>query len=217
MHADEATYRVLESETVKTFYWTFLSDKQAKKPITLYHHDPHRSGQLAQATLVGCWAHVRRKFFEAVPPEASNKSISNQERLQLRQKKLAPLMEEFFDWCRKHKAMTLPNSKLGKAFAYSLNHEETFKHVLLDGRLVLSNNLAERAIKTLVIGRKNWLFSQSFNGVKSSIILSLIETAKRNDLDPEKYLKYLLYKLPNESTLTDKASAGKLQINFEYN
>ena len=78
LHADETTYRVLESETVKTFYWTFLSDKQAKKTITLYHHDPHRSGQLAQATLVGCWAHVRRKFFEAVPPEASNKSISNQ-------------------------------------------------------------------------------------------------------------------------------------------
>ena len=110
--------------------------------------------------------------------------------------------------------MTLPNSKLGKAFAYSLHHETTFKHVLLD----VSNNLAERAIKTLVIRRKNWLFSQSFNGAKSSaIILSLIETAKRNDLDPEKYLKYLLYKLPNESTLTDKASAGKLQINFEYN
>ena len=101
MRADETTYRVLESETVKTFYWTFLSDKQAKKTITLYHHDPHRSGQvvtsflgnysgflhcdmwqaygqLAQAALVGCWAHVRRKFFEAVPPEASNKSISNQ-------------------------------------------------------------------------------------------------------------------------------------------
>ena len=96
-----------------------------------------------------------------------------------------------------------------------MNHETTFKHVLLDGRLALSNNLAERAI--IVIGRKNWLFSQSFNGAKSSIILSLIETAKRNDLDPEKYLKYLLYKLPNESTLTDKASAGKLQINFEYN
>ncbi|MFZ2685718.1 MAG: transposase, partial [Lactobacillus amylovorus] len=118
---------------------------------------------------------MRRKFFEAVPPEASK---SNQERLQLRQKKLAPLMEEFFDWCRKHKAMTLTNSKLGKVFAYSLNHETTFKHVLLDSRLVLSNNLAERAIKTLVIERKNWLFSQSFNGAKSSIILSLIETAK---------------------------------------
>lgn len=249
LHADETTYRVLESKTQKTFYWTFLSDKQAEKPITLYHHNPHRSGkvaiqflgnyagylhcdmwqaygQLAQATLVGCWAHVRRKFFEAVPPKASDKSISkqgvrycnrmfalekdwgnlsNEERLRLRRKKLAPLMREFFNWCRKQKTRTLPNSKLGKAIAYSLNHEETFKHVLLDGRLVLSNNLAERAIKSLVIGRKNWLFSQSFNGAQSSaIILSLIETAKRNGLDPEKYLVYLLSNLPNESTLTDK-------------
>ncbi|MGU9560583.1 IS66 family transposase, partial [Lactiplantibacillus pentosus] len=79
----------------------------------------------------------------------------------------------------------LPGSKLGKAIAYALNHEDTFKNVLLDGRLVLSNNLAERAIKTLVIGRKNWLFSQSFEGAQSSaIILRLIETAKRNNLDP---------------------------------
>ena len=76
---------------------------------------------------------------------------------------------------------------------------------MLDGKLVLSNNHAERAIKTLVIGRKNWLFSQSFEGAQTSaIILSLIETAKRNNLDPEKYIEYLLDKLPNEETLTDK-------------
>src|SRR5699024_9982734 len=87
----------------------------------------------------------------------------------------------------------------------ALNHEETFKNVLLDGKLVLSNNQAERAIKTLVIGRKNWLFSQSFEGAQTSaIILSLIETAKRNNLDTEKYIEYLLDKLPNEETLTDK-------------
>ena len=101
--------------------------------------------------------------------------------------------------------MVLPGSKLGRAIAYALNHEDTFKNVLLDGRLVLSNNLAERAIKTLVIGRKNWLFSQSFEGAQSSaIILSLIETAKRNNLDPEKYIEYLLDQLPNEENLTDK-------------
>ena len=64
-------------------------------------------------------------------------------------------MEEFFAWCRKQKATFLPNYKLGKAVAYSLNHEETFKHVLLDGRLFLSNDLAERVIKTLVIDRKS--------------------------------------------------------------
>lgn len=101
--------------------------------------------------------------------------------------------------------MVLPGSELGKAIAYALNHEETFKNVLLDSKLVLSNNHAERAIKTLVIGRKNWLFSQSFEGAQSSaIILSLIETAKRNNLYPEKYIEYLLDKLPNEDTLTEK-------------
>lgn len=91
----------MESKTPKTFYWTFLSDKQAERPITLYHHDPHRSGQVAiqflgnyagylhcdmwqayeqsaQTTSVGCWAHVRRKFFEAVPPKPSDKAISKQ-------------------------------------------------------------------------------------------------------------------------------------------
>ena len=70
------------------------------------------------------------------------------------------------------------------------------------GHLELSNNKAERAVKSLVMGRRNWLFSQSFAGAKASgIILSLIETAKRNGLDPEKYLKYLLEKLPNEKDL----------------
>ena len=89
---------------------------------------------------------------------------------------------------------------------YALKYEETFKTVLADGSLALSNNLAERAIKELVMGRKNWLFSQSFEGAKSSaIILSLLETAKRNGLDSEKYLTYLLEKLPNEESFAKKA------------
>ena len=101
--------------------------------------------------------------------------------------------------------MVLPGSKFGKAIAYALNHEETLKNILLDSKLILSNNHAEWAIKTLVIGRKNWLFSQNFEGAQSSaIILSLIEIAKRNKLYPERYIKYLLDKLPNEETLTDK-------------
>ena len=137
--------------------------------------------------------------------ERSWENLSSEERHQKRQEKLKPLFDEFFKWCRTNQPLVLPGSKLGKAIAYALNHEDTFKNVLLDGRLVLSNNLAERAIKTLVIGRKNWLFSQSFEGAQSSaIILSLIETAKRNNLDPEKYIEYLLDQLPNEENLTDK-------------
>ncbi|HEM4742070.1 TPA: transposase, partial [Streptococcus suis] len=66
-------------------------------------------------------------------------------------------------------------------------------------------NMAERAMKTLVMGRKNWLFSQSFEGAKSTtIILSLLKTAKRHELDTEKYMTYLLDNLPNEETLAKK-------------
>lgn len=73
---------------------------------------------------------------------------------------------------------------MGRAIEYSLKYEETFRAVLKDGSLDLSNNMAERAIKSLVMRRKNWLFSQSFEGAKSSaIIMSLLATAKRHHLD----------------------------------
>lgn len=99
--------------------------------------------------------------------------------------------------------MVLPRSKLRKAIAYALNHKETFKNILLDGKL-LSNNPAEQAIKTLVIGQKNWLFSQSFEGAQTlAIILSLIKTAK-NNFDPEKSIECLLNNLQNKETMTDK-------------
>lgn len=96
LHADETAYRVLENETPLTYYWTFLSGKQAAQPITLYHHDQRRSGlavqeflgeydgyvhcdmwsayrQLPKAKLVGCWAHVRRKFLK----QRRNRQISS--------------------------------------------------------------------------------------------------------------------------------------------
>lgn len=138
--------------------------------------------------------------------ERTWENLSKQERYQLRQEKLKPLMQEFFNWCEKNKTTVLPGSKLGKAINYTLKHQETFEHILLDGNLELSNNKAERAVKSLVMGRKNWLFSQSFRGATvSGIILSLIKTAKRNKLDPEKYLNYLLQKLPNEEILESDA------------
>lgn len=220
IHADETSYKVLESDSQLTYYWTFLSGKHEEQGITLYHHDKRRSGlvvqevlgdydgyvhcdmwsayrQLPNATLVGCWAHVRRKFFEATPKKADRVSLgakglaycdhlfrlerewealSAEERLDNRQAELAPLMDEFFDWCRQQ--AVLPGSKLGAALEYSLTYESTFRTLLSDGHLVLSNDMAERAIKALVMGRKNWLFSQSFEGAKS--------TAKRYGLDSEK-------------------------------
>ena len=77
--------------------------------------------------------------------------MSVDERLQKRQEDLQPLMEYFFAWCLRQSI--LPGSKLGRAIEYSLKYEETFKTILKDGHLVFSNNLAERAIKSLVMGR----------------------------------------------------------------
>lgn len=105
-----------------------------------------------------------------------------------------PKLEAFFDWCESLTA----HGKLGTAINYALNQKERMMNVLKDGRLVLSNNLAERGIKSLVMGRKNWLFSKSFEGAHAvTTILSLVETAKSNGLHPRKYLDYLLTYLPN--------------------
>lgn len=132
--------------------------------------------QLEEAELVGCWVHVRRKFFEATPKQANKSSLGAKglayrdqlfalerdwealpadERLQKRQEHLQPLMEDFFAWCRRQSVLS--GSKLGRAIEYSLKYslkyKETFKTILKDGHLVLSNNLAECAIKSLVMGR----------------------------------------------------------------
>ena len=123
--------------------------------------------------------------------------MSVDERLQKRQEDLQPLMEYFFAWYLRQSI--LPGSKLGRAIEYSLKYEETFKIIWKDRHLVLSNNLAERAIKSLVMVRKNWLFSQSFEGAKATaFIMSLLETAKRHQLNSEKYISYLLECLLNE-------------------
>lgn len=77
-------------------------------------------------------------------------------------------MDEFFDWCRKQ--AVLSGSKLGTALEYSLKYESTFRTVLSDGNLVLSNNLSERAIKTFVIGRKNWLFLRALRAPSRQLL-----------------------------------------------
>ena len=94
-------------------------------------------------------------------------------------------MKEFFDWYRQQ--VILSGSKIGKAFAYHLQYEETFNIVLKDGWLVIFNNLAEIAIKSLVMGRKNFLFSQSYEGSKATVVfMSLFQTTKRHHLNTKK-------------------------------
>lgn len=168
-----------------------------------------------QATLIGCWAHARRKFVEAKTAqgkkasgkadwalnhiqklyriETSIKDKSIDKRYQIRQAKSLPLLKQFEQWLIKSEQQVLPKTKLGEAIQYCLNQWQKLTRYTLDGQLNIDNNRAERAIKPFVIGRKNWLFSQTAKGAHASAILySISETAKANGLTPFDYLNHLL-------------------------
>ena len=121
--------------------------------------------------------------------------MSPEERLEKRLEFSKPVSDEFFDWVGTIHA--LPKSLLGEAVTYALLQRKYLENIYLDGRLEISNNAAERALKTFVSGRKVWLFSNTPNGAESSsIYYTITETAKENNLNPFQYLKFLLEKLP---------------------
>jgi transposase len=186
-----------------------------------YHNLP------AEIMVVGCWAHVRRyweKILKTIPEdkwkgtdaergvafinrlfelERIFKNLSPEERYEKRLEKSKPVADAFFEWAGNLKA--LPKSPLGEAVHYSLSQRKYLENFFLDGRLELSNNRAERSVKSFVIGRKNWLFSCTPDGAAaSSVMYSLVETAKENNLRPYEYVKFLLEMLPN-------SSSGKLE------
>lgn len=252
LHADETELQVLREEgrpaSRKSYMWHYLSGA-CEQPIALYEYQTTRAHKhpdaflkgfhgylhtdgyaayhpLTSVTVVGCWAHARRQYTDALkslPSEQTEPSsvhtltkeglaycnrlfaieqtlqdLCPEERYQARLTTLQPVMESFHAWLLKTKKQALPKSPLGKAVAYSLSQWIYLERVLLDGRLELSNNRAERGIKPFVIGRKNWLFSNTPRGAQASAtIYSIVETAKHNGLNPFHYLSYLFEQLPN--------------------
>jgi hypothetical protein len=116
-----------------------------------------------------------------------------------RLEKSKPIADAFFAWAENLGA--LPKSQLGKAVGYVLNQRKYLENVFLDGNLELSNNRGERSVKPFVMGRKAWLFSNTPDGAEaSSVMYSIIETAKENGLHPFQYVKFLLEVLPNATS-----------------
>ena len=104
---------------------------------------------------------------------------------EIRKEKSAQAVQEFFEFCEKKQGSTLPKSMTGRAIGYALNQRKALETFLENPKIELTNNSAERAIKPFVIGRKNWLFCNSEAGTQaSSIIYSIIETAKANNINP---------------------------------
>ena len=136
--------------------------------------------------------------------ERSLKGENPDKILSIRQKQSLEIVDAFFVWVKKHRNSVPPKSLLGMAFSYAISQEKKLRVPFENGRLDIDNNRAERSIKPFVIGRKNWLFSQSMKGARASaVIYSIIETAKENNLRPFEYLKYLFEELPSLNKITD--------------
>lgn len=249
---DETTIQVLKepgrTATSNSYLWVQRGGPPEQSAI-LFHYDPSRGQAVAKGlladyrgyiqadgyevyaavaasseniTLVGCMAHARRKFDEAVKAQGKKgkpksgkammglayiqklyriekalKDVSPKERKQARLEQAQPVLEELRNWLDKSLPEVAPNSATGKALHYLHNQWDKLIRYLDDGRLSIDNNATERAIKPFVIGRKNWLFADTQRGAQASANLySLIETAKANGLEPYHYLRYLFNALP---------------------
>jgi len=247
IQADETVLNVLDEKDNKNNYmWLYTSAERGEKQISLYDYQKSRSGKHARnflngfngflqtdgyaaynkingTTSVGCLAHARRKYTDALKAlpkdadvsstkakqaikfiskvydlETDYKDLSNDERYENRLIQTKPIIDEFHAWLLIEKNRTLPKSLIGKAISYSLKQWNKLIAFLDDGRLSPDNNKSERAIKPFVLGRKNFLFSKSPKGATASgIAYSIVETAKSNGLVAFNYLTYLFEKLPN--------------------
>ena len=164
-----------------------------------------------------CWAHARRKFFELaqlkqapIAIEAVTRidalfaiereinGVPCQARLAVRAARSRPLMAELETWLREQRAKLSAKNETAKAIDYSLKRWPALTRFLDDGRLCMSNNAAERALRGIAVGRNNWTFAGSDSGGdRAAAIYTLIETAKLNDIDPRAWLADILARLPD--------------------
>jgi len=249
LHGDETTLQVLKESgkaaTSKSYMWLYRTSGCAESSIVLYEYQPSRKAAHAEEFLkgfsgwlhadgyqgyhklpenirvVGCWAHARRKFDEALQTlpkedrkgslaatgecyctrlfqlEESFAELTPEERYAKRLEQEKPVLDALLVWANETIFKTALKSAPGKALHYLLEQWTYLVRYLEDGRLELSNNRAERSIKPFVMGRKNWLFVNTPAGAQSSaVIYSLIETAKENKLDPHRYLLWVLQSAP---------------------
>ena len=181
------------------------------------------AGENQNMILVGCWAHARRKFFEAtkaskksgaahegmkkikelyrVEQELRGEDLEEKAFLRQRREKIEPILAEMRAWLAKKSLTVVPGSLLGKAVGYTLKRWDTLvrylDHAGLTPLILMLGLGAENAIRPFVLGSNNWLFNGSPRGAESSCaIYSVIETAKQNGLNPYAYLHYIFTRVP---------------------
>jgi transposase len=241
IHTDETRVPVQAPGTGrcrKGRIWTYIGDHQ--NPYTVYHYTPDRTragptnwlagykGYLqadayggydgiyhkGDVTEVACWAHARRKFFDAKETDGGRsarmlalvrelyavedqaKGLSDEARLELRQRQSVPVLDRIKAWLDDESRVVLPRSPMAGAIGYTLNQWDALRVYATQGFLAIDNNAAERALKRVAIGRKNWLFAGNDRaGQTAATLYSLIASAERHGVDPQRYLTSVLAKI----------------------
>jgi len=266
--ADETRVQVLDegkNPSSQSQMWVYRSNEVSKEPVVIYDYQAGRSRACAEeflagyqgylqcdgysvydgidgVTPVGCWAHARRKYDEALKAEsknkgrahkaisfisqlykleahAKNKKLSPQARYQLRQEKGLPILTKFKAWLDEASDKIIAGSYIGKAIKYNLNQWHKLVRYVDDGHLGIDNNITERDIRPFTTGRKNWLFSKSIDGAQASATLySIVMTCRANDINPYYYFLHLFKTLPNRESGDDFTDLmpWNVQLDFDY-
>jgi transposase len=246
LFADETTMPVLDPGRGKTktgFAWAIARDDRpwggTEPPAVVFHYAPGRGAEHARdllagytgilqcdgyagykglgATLVYCWAHVRRGFFELAQKQTAPIAEEALRRIAAlyaiedtirgkppdlrratRQARSQPLVADLFAWLEQQLTRLPGGSPTAEAIRYALNHRDGLERFLEDGRVEMDSNIVERAIRPLVLSRKNALFASGDDGGRRwADLASLIETCKLNGVNPQVYLTDLLTRLVN--------------------
>jgi transposase len=243
IHTDDTTVPVFDPTLPKTRtgrFWVYVGD--VRNPFVVYDYTPRRTRDGPERFLKGfqgylqadafsgydricagpgvkevaCWAHVRRKFFEArtsapVPAhaalarirqlykiETAAEEFSAGDRQSLRQRDSVPLLTAFGEWLTEQGRHALPKSPIGQAVAYAQSNRAALCRYPEHGGLSIDNNLAERMLRAQALGRRNWTFLGSDRGGRTAAVLySFTGTCKHHDIDPFAYLTDILRRLPS--------------------
>ncbi len=252
---DETRLQVLnepdKAATSLSYMWVFCGGTK-EKPVVLFKYLESRSGKflldflagykgyvqtddfsgydilepIEEIILVGCWAHARRRFFDAakaskiagsaheglkkirqlyaIEDEARKGNFDSDEIKSIRQEKSVPVLADIKAWLDEKKHQAPPACLLGKAINYALNNWDKLNRYVEDGKVPIDNNGVENKIRPYVVGRKNWLFADSPGGAHASAALyTFVENGKANGLEPYWLLRYVLEKLPYAKTEDD--------------
>jgi transposase len=181
---------------------------------------------------VACWAHARRKFFEAIHSsprdvhqllewirqlydiEDRARTWTEPARAELRQQEAEPVLDRIETYLAQLARRALPKSVLAKAVSYAQNQWQALRRYTTDGRLSIDNNVSERTLRHQAIGRKNWLFLGSRQaGPRAAVLFTILAGAKRHRIEPWTYLRELLLRLHGDDSRLDEMLPDKWAVN----